>query len=191
MAEKDDLPEIPQGFGETDEQFNEKAEIEKLQAKIRKMSTMTNDSDEMTMQSAEDIPDDDEISDDDISDSPSFIDETSENDTKRHSKKYVITADAKYVDYFEKLSLEKRSELFNEMLSEYIKNEDKLNAKKRMKRILIHSFIAAVTIIIALPILLFVVNKAIHYTVLNYQDSQQNFEKLYESHGIAVQQRRR
>ena len=32
MAEKDDDIEIPQGFGITDENFNEKEEIEKLKA---------------------------------------------------------------------------------------------------------------------------------------------------------------
>ena len=187
MAEKDDDIEIPQGFGITDEKFNEKEEIEKLQAKIRKMSAMANDSEEMTMQSADDIPDETEEA---AQPESAFIEESFDT-SKTHAKKYVVTADAKYVDYFEKLSLEKRSEVFNEMLGEYIVNEDKRNAKKRMKRIMIHSFIAAITIIITLPVLLFIVNKAIHYTVLNYQDSQQNFEKLYESQGIAIQQKRK
>ena len=87
--------------------------------------------------------------------------------------------------------MEQRSEVFNEMLGEYIENEEKRNTKKLTKRVLTHAFIAAITIIIALPILLFIVNKALHYTVLNYQDSQQNFEKLYESQGIAIQQKRK
>ena len=185
MAEKDDEIEIPQGFGITDDNFNEKEEIEKLQEKIRKMSAMTTDSDELTMASADEIPDDEPAAG-----TAGFIEETFDNSIKQ-AKKYVVTAEAQYVEYFEKLTMEKRSEVFNEMLGDYIKNEENRNAKKRMKRILIHAFIVAITLIVTIPALLFIVNKAIHYTVLNYQDSQQNFEKLYESQGIAIQQKRK
>lgn len=172
--------------------FDEKAEIEKLQEKIKRMSDTSGDSGHF-MTGNPDLLNDDEIettSPEDIL--APFLSAHSDNEDEQvRAKKYVVTADVDNVEFFEGLSVEERSSVFNEILAEYIKNEDKIKGKKKIKKAFVHMFIIALTLVIALPLLLFIVNASIHFTVLNYQHAQANFEKLYESHGVPTAPKKR
>lgn len=173
--------------------FNEKEEIEKLQEKIKRMSSMSNDSDNFTTEVPEELEEEILPPAPPVEMTAQFLDasDTQDENAEKKPKKYVVTAEIENLDYFEKLTVEERSELFNEMLSEYIKNEDKIKGKKRAKKVFIHTLIALFTLIIAVPLLLFLINMSLHLTVLNYQHAQTNFEKLYESNGIPVEPKRR
>ncbi len=99
-------------------------------------------------------------------------------------KKYVVMATPSNVDYFENLSVDERSDLFNELLGEHIKNEPFKKGKKRFIHILIHVLIAVATAMIVMPIAFYVVSKSVEMTIKNYRGTQVNFERLYETHGI-------
>lgn len=173
--------------------FNEKEEIEKLQEKIKKMSDSDTNSDTFISNDIQMLEGDEDAPpyDDDLPVfNPAFTEDIDE-DENHSPKKFIVTADVKNVDFFDKLSVEERSKLFNELLSHYIQNEDKINAKKKMKKLLIHLTVAAITLVFAVPAAFYVVNKAIHLTVMNYKGAQANFEKLYESRGVILEHQRR
>ncbi len=168
--------------------FNEKEEIEKLQEKIKKMSN----TDEETNASENNQPE----TNSDLTENQTDLDyaenslEEDDYEDKNTPKKFIISVEPKSVEYFDNLSVDERSKLINELLYNYIQNEDKINAKKRKKRILMHIIVAAITLIFAIPAAFYVVNKAIHLTVLNYKGAQANFEKLYESRGVILEHQR-
>lgn len=167
--------------------FDEKAEIEKLQEKIKKMSSTSENSDEFITGNPELLNDDDMQTSSPEEILAPFLDNSSDEDKEElRPKKFVVTANVDNVEFFDSLSVEERSEVFNEILADYIKKVDKIKGKKHLKKILIHLTIALLTLIVALPLLFFIVNQSIHFTVLNYKHAQTNFEKLYENHGVSV-----
>lgn len=174
--------------------FNEKAEIEKLQDKIKRISEFNNTADDYITGNPELLQGEEDFSPSvNENELISFMESRVKNEDKEEAspKKFVVTADVKNVEYFDKLSVAQRSELFNEILSEYIKNEDKIKGKRRIKKTIIHFIIVVFTIIVAFPAAFYLVNKSIHLTVLNYKGAQVNFEKLYESKGIKVETKKK
>ena len=171
--------------------FNEKEEIEKLQEKIKKMSD-SEQTDEQNEQHQAEFEQEqvEEQPDTSIIDYDSYPIEEENDEDENQPKKFIVSVEPKSVKYFDNLSVDERSKLFNELLSNYIENEDKINANKRKKRIIMHIIVAIVTLIFAVPAAFYVVNKAIHLTVLNYKGAQANFEKLYESRGIILEHQR-
>ena len=97
------------------------------------------------------------------------------------AKKFVVMVNAENVNFFDKIPMEERTQLFNKLLSDYQRNTLKEKETKHLIKFSKHMFVAIMTIIISLPIMFIVVNKSIEMTINNYRDVQNNFEKLYES----------
>ena len=175
-------------FADDNESFNldfdEKQEIEKLQATIRSMTNFSDDSEGFLSQSPRalldgnfnlEVPESDEFD-------PYAAIETPVIRTKGPKpKKFVVMVNSENVEFFDKIPMEERTQLFNKLLSDYQRNTLIKKTRKHLIKFSKHMFVAIMTIIISLPIMFVVVNKSIEMTVNNYRDVQNNFEKLYES----------
>lgn len=108
-------------------------------------------------------------------------DESTDIDPK--AKKYVIYINPENIEFIEKLSIAERKLIINKLLRE----QDELIAKQKreeeIKRYLRHSIVAALTVIIGLPILFILVNRSLEVTIANYKRAQQNFSTLYREQG--------
>lgn len=106
-----------------------------------------------------------------------------ENFPKLNCKKYVVYITPDNVDYVDKLSIDERTELINNIIA------DKQVANKKSKRLkeqqtyYKHLIVACLTVIISFPLLFIAVNKSLQLTINNYQQTQQNFQKLYKEKG--------
>ena len=169
--------------------FDEKKEIEKLQATIRSMSNFSDDSEGFLSQSPRALMGDSalgsiadsEQKDDDEYDPYAILERPVERKKGPRAKKFVVMVDSENVEFFDKIPMEERTKLFNTLLSEYKSNLDINNKKKKAMKYTKHLIVSILTILISLPIMFIVVKKSIQLTIKNYKDVQYNFEKLYES----------
>lgn len=169
--------------------FDEKKEIEKLQATIRSMSNFSDDSEGFLSQSPRALMGDSalgsiadsEQKDDDEYDPYAILERPVERKKGPRAKKFVVMVDSENVEFFDKIPMEERTKLFNTLLSEYKNNLDINNKKKKAMKYTKHLIVSILTILISLPIMFIVVKKSIQLTIKNYKDVQYNFEKLYES----------
>ncbi len=169
--------------------FDEKKEIEKLQATIRSMSNFSDDSEGFLSQSPRALMGDSalgsiadsEQKDDDEYDPYAILERPVERKKGPRAKKFVVMVDSENVEFFDKIPMEERTKLFNTLLSEYKSNLDINNKKKKAIKYTKHLIVSILTILISLPIMFIVVKKSIQLTIKNYKDVQYNFEKLYES----------
>lgn len=179
---------MPENNNDKEIDFDEKKEIEKLQATIRSMSNFSNDEEGFISQSPRalmggsvfDSLDQSNSQEDDFDPYEALEKPLARNKGKK-SKKYVVMIDAENVDFFDKIPMEERTKLFNKLISDYQKNLAKDNKNKKLFKITKHSIVGLITILISLPIMFIVVKKSIQLTIKNYKDVQYNFEKLYES----------
>ncbi len=164
--------------------FDEKAEIEKLQETIRSMSNFTDDSEGFLSQSPaallggnfeENLQKGEEF------DPYAEIEKPVVRNNAPRAKKFVVMVNAENVEYFDKIPMEERTKLFNKLLSQYRSNINAAKEKAHLIKFSKHMFVGIMTVLISLPIMFIVVNKSIELTVKNYKDVQNNFEKLYES----------
>ena len=178
---------MPDNDNEMD--YEEKKEIEKLQATIRSMSNFSDDSEGFISQSPkalmggsafDGMVDSDDSQDDDF-DPYAMLERPSERKKGPKSKKFVVMVDAENVEFFDKIPMEDRTKLFNSLLSEYKSNLDINIKKQKMIKYTKHMILACLTILISLPVMFIVVKKSVQLTIKNYKDVQYNFEKLYES----------
>lgn len=106
-----------------------------------------------------------------------------DNFPKSDCKKYVVYITPNNVDYVDNLSIDERTELINNVIqdkhSSDIKSKRLLERQKYVK----HLIVVCITVIIAFPILFFAVNKSLQICISNYQQSQENFQKLYREKG--------
>ena len=102
---------------------------------------------------------------------------------KINCKKYVIYISQDNVDYVDNLSIDERTALINKVFEEKQKSDAKSEALKKRQRYYKHLMIVCLTVIISFPLLFFAVNKSLQITINNYQQSQQNFQKLYKEKG--------
>jgi len=163
--------------------FDEKLEIEKLQATIRSMSNFSDDSEGFLSQSPKalmdgglnlDIPD------------PEFdpyaeIEQPVVRNKGPRPKKFVVMVEPENIEFFDKIAMDERTKLFNKLLSEHKKNLSTEKEKKHLIKFSKHMFVGIITVLISLPIMFLVVNKSIELTIKNYKDVQNSFEKLYEN----------
>ena len=165
---------------EEQDNFNEAEALEQLQDKIRKMS------EEDDNQPAQEESANPMSSAPERSTTPAEQTDEADEPTPKGSaqKKYVILANPENVEFLEQLSPDERNEVFNEILSDYVQNEPVKRGRKRLLTFLIHILIVSVTALIVFPLAFFVVNKSVELTIKNYRGTQENFEKLYETHGI-------
>lgn len=169
--------------------FDEKKEIEKLQATIRSMSNFSDDSEGFLSQSpralmgdsALDSIADAEQKDDEEYDPYAILERPVAKQKGPRAKKFVVMVDSENVEFFDKIPMEERTKLFNTLLTEYKNNLDINNKKKKAIKYTKHLIVSVLTILISLPIMFIVVKKSIQLTIKNYKDVQYNFEKLYES----------
>lgn len=104
--------------------------------------------------------------------------------TPKTSKKFVINIQNEYIEYFEELLPEKRSELINNFLKNEVENVSVNRRKKLIARFLKHLLIILITIVVGFPIIFYVVNSSIQSTLKSYNYMQVNFERLYQQKNI-------
>lgn len=176
------------GFPDDNESFNldfdEKLEIEKLQATIRSMTNFSDDSEGFLSQSPKALMEGNlniEVPEPDEFDPYAAIEKPVVRSKGPKAKKFVVMVDSENVEFFDKVPMDERTQLFNKLLADYQKNTTTEKEKKHLVKFSKHMFVGIMTVLISLPIMFIVVNKSIEMTVRNYQDVQNNFEKLYES----------
>lgn len=102
---------------------------------------------------------------------------------KSECKKYVIYITPNNIDYVDSLSIDDRTELINNVIYESHNSDVKNKQLKERQKYLKHLIVVCITVIISFPILFFAVNKSLQASISNYQQSQQNFQKLYKEKG--------
>ncbi len=177
---------MPKNPNDKEMDFDEKKEIEKLQATIRSMSNFSSDEEGFISQSPRALMggspfDALEQNEQEDFDPYEALERPLARNKSKKSKKFVVMVEAENVDFFDKIPMEERTKLFNQLLSDYQTNLADKNKKEKILKITKHSIVAMLTILITLPIMFVVVKKSIQLTIKNYKDVQYNFEKLYES----------
>lgn len=107
--------------------FDEKLEIEKLQATIRSMSNFSDDSEGFLSQSPKalmegGLGDSDQQSESDEFDPYAEIEKPVIRNQGPRAKKFVVMVNPENVEYFDKIPLEERTRLFNDLLSAHKKS---------------------------------------------------------------------
>ena len=162
--------------------FDEKIEIEKLQATIRSMSNFTDDSEGFLSQSPKALMDSVSADSQDSDYDPyAEIEKPVVRNKGPRAKKFVVMVNSENVEYFDKIPMEERTKLFNKLLSDHRSQLNVAKQKAHLIKFSKHMFVGIMTVLISLPIMFVVVNKSIELTIKNYKDVQNNFEKLYES----------
>lgn len=162
--------------------FDEKLEIEKLQATIRSMSNFSDDSEGFLSQSPKALMDGGinlEIPDE--FDPYAEIAQPVSRSRGPKPKKFVVMVEPENIEFFDKIPMDERTKLFNQLLASHKKNIASEKNKKHLIKFSKHMFVGIMTVLISLPIMFLVVNKSIELTINNYKDVQNSFEKLYES----------
>ena len=96
------------------------------------------------------------------------------------AKKYVITINKEFVPLIDSMSVEKRNEIINEIIS--VHNEE-INEKMQIKHSMKMATITAILIIVLLfaaPFIMWLINKSYTLTRNSYNEMQRNFEVLYD-----------
>lgn len=98
-------------------------------------------------------------------------------------KKFVIYIEPENLDFIESLSIKERKKVINRVL--HYEDENIRQKKERRERAKFTNqvIIMVVTVVLSLPIFFMLLNKSIELTILNYQQAQQNFVKLYKEQG--------
>lgn len=131
---------------------------------------------------------------DDFESIESFSEETSlddelyslENDfydISPDEKKYVVAMNPDLVPFFDKLSVDKRTALVNQLVLEHVEAQKKVPEEERIKKLIKHSLVVFITVAIGLPSIFYITNASIEATVNSYREVQGNFEKLYKEKG--------
>lgn len=109
---------------------------------------------------------------------PTFM-QTIPTEVNSSAKKYVIYIEPENIDFMEKLSLDERKVVINNMIKEHTQNLFAQNKEKAREKFMRHAVIATLTVILGFPILFFIVNKSVEITIANYKIAQENFIRLY------------
>lgn len=98
-------------------------------------------------------------------------------------KKFVIYIEPENIDFIEGLSIKDRKRVINRVL--HYEDEDVRRKKERKERAKFTNqvIIMVLTVVVSLPIFFLLLNKSIEMTIVNYQQAQQNFVKLYKEQG--------
>lgn len=170
-----------------DIKFDDKLSIESLQARLQSNLIASESSDE---QDSEHLTEADELVSDISFNAEAFYDKP---DAEKPSlpvinvsgdvKKYVVYIEHDNIDYMEQLSISERRRVINQVLTEQNKyTKEELKTKKR-QNFLAHVFISIITFSIFFPILFIGINKVTKITIQNYNNSKENFSKLYKQQG--------
>lgn len=99
------------------------------------------------------------------------------------SKKYVIYINPENIDCMDKLDLNERKKIINDVLKEHIQYTEKQRLFNKKKKLVRHIIVACLTFIICFPIMFMLVNMSFDVSVTNYRQARENFVKLYRRQG--------
>ena len=94
-------------------------------------------------------------------------------------KKYIVYVDKENISAIDELSVDERNRFLNSAIKLKFEHDDAKKEKTRRKRLLLHSTVMICTIIIFMPVAIYLAHLSIVATFKNYKYSQDNFEKLY------------
>lgn len=98
-------------------------------------------------------------------------------------KKYIIYIEPDNVNFIEAMTINERKSIINRLLKEEDATLKKRKILRERAKFINQVIIMVITVVISLPIFFVLLNKSIEVTILNYQQSQQNFVKLYKEQG--------
>jgi len=98
---------------------------------------------------------------------------------KNADKKFVFTINGDIVPYIEKIEPEGRNDYINLALSDRLQKDKIIKRHNELVLYAKHLFVAFITLVVGVPILFFLVNKSIEFTMKSYDHAQESFEKLY------------
>lgn len=98
-------------------------------------------------------------------------------------KKFVFQIYPENIEYIENLSFEEKNDLINNMINEYRNRKDEDYTKEQRIKIFKSIFITFLTIIVAVPLIIFLINASFTVTKSSYGEMQKNFTTLYHSKG--------
>lgn len=171
---------------DSDIQFEEVIDIDKIQKELREQFGDGTQEDELPIEPKEDSAAENNLDENEsLEFSPPQEAKTGETrlvvDPK--DKKYVVYIDYENIDFMENLSNAERKEMINKILKEQNAYVIRQKAIDDRKRFIQHSIIATITFIIGFPLLFLSVNKAMEFTMQNYKEAKGNFAKLYKEQG--------
>ena len=130
------MPDNQDGYNEDFHSldFDEKAEIEKLQATIRSMSNFTDDSEGFLSQSPKALMEGGALEKyaNEEFDPYAEIEKPVARNKGPRAKKFVVMVNAENVEYFDKIPMEERTKLFNTLLSNHKKSLEHEKQKKHL-----------------------------------------------------------
>ena len=98
-------------------------------------------------------------------------------------KKYIVYIEPENIDFIDALTIKERKSVINRILKEENASIKKKREAEDRVKFINQVIIMVITVVVALPIFFVLLNKSIEVTILNYQQSQQNFVKLYKEQG--------
>ena len=185
-TKEDVSPKTEEISADSDIQFEEVIDIDKIQKELRLQfgEGTTEEESPVESESAETI--DNPIADESTEFSPpQQVAETKSDrlEIDPKDKKYVVYIDYNNIDFMENLSNSERKELINKILKEQNIYASKKKAVDERNHFIKHLITATVTFIIGFPLMFLVVNKATEFTMQNYKEAKSNFSKLYKEQG--------
>ena len=98
-------------------------------------------------------------------------------------KKFVIYIEPENLDFIESLSIKDRKKVINRVLHYEDENVRLKKERRERAKFTKQVIIMVITVVVSLPFFFMLLNKSIELTILNYQQAQQNFVKLYKEQG--------
>lgn len=114
-----------------------------------------------------------------------FADDSDDEKPRIHlgEKKYIVYIEPENLEFMDGLSIKDRKKLINRILREEDSKIKREKVRKERLKFINQVIIMVFTVVISLPIFFMLLNKSIELTILNYQQSQQNFVRLYKEQG--------
>jgi len=183
--EEDVNPETVAKSPDSDIQFEEVIDIDKIQRELREQFGDGTQEDEESVNQKDESSEIDTDGKEPLSFSPpkEFKQESKRLVVDPKDKKYVVYIDYENVDFMEDLSNAERKEMINKILKEQNSYMIKQKVLDDRNRFIKHSVIATITFIVGFPLLFLSVNKAMELTMQNYKEAKGNFSKLYKEQG--------
>lgn len=98
-------------------------------------------------------------------------------------KKFVVYIEPENIDFIESLSIKDRKKVINRVLHYEDKNVRLKKERREREKFTKQVLIMVITVVVSLPFFFMLLNKSIELTIINYQQAQQNFVKLYKEQG--------
>ena len=109
----------------------------------------------------------------------SFFDDFPKDDCK----KYVVYIAPNNIEYVDSMSIDERTQFINDIINDKHSKDIKAKIMKQRQRYIKHLVLVCITVIVGFPLLFIAVNKGLQASIINYQQSQENFQKLYKEKG--------